>query len=48
MAQYHPVPAAGAEQQKPTTWSADSRVYAFYSEKLLSKPKEHFKTYKGL
>ena len=46
MAQYHPVPAAGAEQQKPTTWSADSRVYAFYSEKLLSKPKEHFKTYK--
>ena len=45
-AQYHPVPAAGAEQQKPTTWSADSRVYAFYSEKLLSKPKEHFKTYR--
>jgi len=40
------VPAAGAEQQKPTTWSTDSRVYAFYSEKLLSKPKEHFKTYK--
>jgi len=22
------------------------RVYAFYSEKLLSEPKEHFKTYK--
>ena len=26
MAQYHPVPAAGAEQHEPTTWSADSRV----------------------
>ena len=46
MAQYHPMPAA-SEQKKPTTWSPDTKVYAFYSPKVLTKKKkQHFKPYK--
>jgi hypothetical protein len=45
MAQHHPRPAAGAAQQKPATWSPDTKIYAYYSEKTLSKATERFKPY---
>lgn len=42
MAQYHPLPAAD-DKNKPTTWSPDTKVYAYYSEKVLTqKKKQHF------
>jgi hypothetical protein len=47
MAQYHPAPSEGAEQLKPATWSPNTKLYAFYSAKQLSKPKEHFVPYKN-
>ena len=47
MAQHHPSPATGAgERNKPTTWSPDTKVYAYYSRDLLSSRKnQHFKPY---
>ena len=48
MAQHHPAPAAGSNQQKPATWSPDTKIYAYYSPKVLNKKKkEHFKPYKN-
>ena len=45
MAQYHPTPAA-RELKKPTTWSPDTKVYAYYSSQVLNrKKKQHFKPY---
>ena len=46
MAQYHPSPLAGAGQQKPATWSPDTKIYAYYSTTQLSKSKEHFIPFK--
>ena len=47
MAQYHPRPAAnGQKKLKPATWSPDTKVYAYYSPKVLNKKKkQHFKPY---
>lgn len=47
MAEYHSAPSAGVEQQKPATWSPDTKVYAYYSKKVLNKPKERFVPYKN-
>ena len=45
MAQYHPQPAAD-DKNKPTTWSPDTKVYAYYSQKVLTnKKKQHFKAF---
>ena len=44
MAQYHPTPADG-ELKKPTTWSPDTKVYAYYSSQVLNHKKQHFKPY---
>jgi hypothetical protein len=45
MAQHHPRPAAD-DKKKPTTWSPDAKVYAYYSPKVLAKKKkQHFKAF---
>jgi len=43
---YHPRPAA-SELNKPTTWSPDTKVYAYYSPAVLTKKKkQHFTPFK--
>ena len=45
MAQYHSRPAAD-DKKKPTTWPPDTKVYAYYSPKVLTKKKkQHFKAF---
>jgi len=45
MAQYHPRPAAD-DKKKPTTWSPDTKIYEYYSPKVLTKKKQqHFKAF---
>ena len=47
MAQYHPRPAAD-DKKKPTTWSPDTKVYAYYSRKVLTKKKkQRFKAFEN-
>ena len=39
MAQYHPRPAVD-DKKKPTTWSTDTKIYAYYSPRVLTKKKK--------